>query len=350
MNSIRLLHTLSHLVFGAAIFLIATAPCVAKVAFVKDVQPILEMNCVSCHSGEKPEGDFDLTRRETALKSGSESPAIVPFKPEASAVYKLTTVSKDDESLMPPAKKGGPLDRKSIAVLRAWISEGANWPNDITLKTRAKKSAAAPNSDDLELVRRIHSLIVERAKTDSKFSDYSAKVPKTNAPYSMVAIKGGEFLMGSPQQEKGRDSNEGPQTRVKISPFWLGKYEVTWDEYEPFMITPVDRYKNGTRKDFDPAAKYPNVDAVTSPTAPYVEMSFGMGKKGFLAISMTQHGANKYSEWLSRKAAHFYRLPTKPEWKYACRAGTTTAYSFGNDPSELPKYAWFTDNSDEKYH
>ena len=105
--------------------------------------------------------------------------------------------------------------------------------------------------------------------------------------------------MGSPQQEKGRDSNEGPQSRVKVAPFWLGKYEVTWDEYEPFMITPVDRYKNGTRKDFDPAAKYPNVDAVTSPTAPYVEMSFGMGQKGFPAISMTQHGANKYCEWLS---------------------------------------------------
>jgi formylglycine-generating enzyme required for sulfatase activity len=349
MNSIRLLHTLCYAVFSAAIVLIVAAPCLAKVDFIKDVQPILETNCVSCHSGEKPEGDFDLTRRETAFKVGSESPAIVPFKPEASALYKLTIVSKDDESLMPPSKKGGPLDKKSIEVLRAWISEGANWPKDITLKTRAKKSAGTPNSDDLELVRRIHSLIVERAKTNSKFSDYSAKVPKTSAPYSMVAIKAGEFLMGSPQQEKGRDSNEGPQTRVKISPFWLGKYEVTWDEYEPFMITPVDRFKNGTRKDFDPAAKYPNVDAVTSPTAPYVEMSFGMGQKGFPAISMTQHGANKYCEWLSAQTGHFYRLPTEAEWEYACRAGTTTAYSFGNDPAELPKYAWFADNSDEKY-
>jgi formylglycine-generating enzyme required for sulfatase activity len=165
----------------------------------------------------------------------------------------------------------------------------------------------------------------------------------------MVAIKGGEFLMGSPPQENGRDSNEGPQTRVKVAPFWIGKYEVTWDEYEPFMITPVDRYKNGTRKDFDPAAKYSNIDAVTSPTAPYVEMSFGMGQKGFPAISMTQHAANKYCEWLSAQTGHFYRLPIEAEWEYACRAGTTTAYSFGNDPAELPKYAWFSDNSEEKY-
>jgi formylglycine-generating enzyme required for sulfatase activity len=349
MISIQLLNAVYRSVFGAAITLTIAAQCLAKVDFVKDVQPILEMNCVSCHSGEKPEGDFDLSSKETAFKSGSESPTIVPFKPEASALFKLTILPKEDESLMPPKKQGGPLDKKSIEVLRAWISEGANWPKGITLKTRAKKSAGTPNSDDLELVRRIHSLIVERAKTDAKFSDYSANVPKTSAPYNMVAIKGGEFLMGSPQQEKGRDSNEGPQTRVKISPFWIGKYEVTWDEYEPFMITPVDRFKNGTRKDFDPAAKYPNVDAVTSPTAPYVEMSFGMGQKGFPAISMTQHGANKYCEWLSAQTGHFYRLPTEAEWEYACRAGTTTAYSFGNDPAELPKYAWFTDNSDEKY-
>src|SRR4051794_21196712 len=227
MNAMRLLHTVCHSV-GAAVVLTMAAPCIAKIDFVKDVQPILEMNCVSCHSGEK-QGDFDLTSRGTAFKTGSESSAIVPFNPEASALYKLTILPKDDESLMPPAKQGGPLDKKSIEVLRAWISEGANWPKDITLKTRAKRSAGTPNSDDLELVRRIHSLIVERAKTNSKFSDYSAKVPKTSAPYSMVAIKGGEFLMGSPQQEKGRDSNEGPQTRVKISPFWLGKYEVTWE-------------------------------------------------------------------------------------------------------------------------
>jgi formylglycine-generating enzyme required for sulfatase activity len=321
-----------------------------RIDFVEHVQPILEMNCVSCHRGDKPDGGFDLSTRKLAFESGDNPPAIVPFEPEKSSLYTLTRVPTSDETLMPPAEKGGPLEKDAIESLRRWIAQGAIWPEGTVLKARARIPTGDPSPDNMDLVRRIHDLIVKRTESENEagMADYSAKVPRTGAAYNMVAIKGGTFLMGSPEQEKGRENIEGPQARVQVAPFWLGRCEVTWDEYEPFMITRVDRYKNGARKDYDPAI-HSDIDAVTGPTAPYVEMSFGMGQRGFPAISMTQHAANKYCEWLSAQSGHFYRLPTEAEWEYACRAGTTTAYSFGDDPAELGKYAWYQDNSEEKY-
>jgi formylglycine-generating enzyme required for sulfatase activity len=162
-----------------------------------------------------------------------------------------------------------------------------------------------------------------------------------------VPIPGGEFLMGSPAREASRNADEGPQHKVKIEPFWMEKCEVTWNEYELFMYPEESKQAASTSG----TSNYTSAlaDAVSRPSKPYVEMSFGMGKDGYPAISMTQHGCNIYCQWLSAKTGHFYRLPTEAEWEYACRAGTTTAYFFGNDPKNIGDYAWFADNSDSKY-
>ncbi|GHC52097.1 formylglycine-generating enzyme family protein [Roseibacillus persicicus] len=208
---------------------------------------------------------------------------------------------------------------------------------------------AAPPADDLELVKQIREKIIAKSteKKEAEMKGYDSAVPETGAKFAMVPIKGGQFLMGSPAEEAERKEDEGPQRKVAVSPFWMGKCEVTWDEYEPFMITNISRKKDGAPSFIAEDATVP--DVVSKPTTPYTEMSFGMGTKGYPAISMTQHAALKYCQWLSAQTGHFYRLPTEAEWEYACRAGTTTAYSWGDDPTKGGDYAWYWDNCDGKY-
>jgi formylglycine-generating enzyme required for sulfatase activity len=335
---------------GLSLFICELSSSLA-VDFKEDVQPILERYCLSCHSGKSPDGDCNLSSHKSAFESGVNAPSIVPFEPDNSLLYTMLTVAIDDSQLMPPVDAGGPLTKEQIETVRAWISEGAKWPDAVRLKPNARPLSFANSPDNLDLVRRIHALIVEQAEKETAkgFEDYTNRIPKTGIPYLMKAISGGTFLMGCPEDEQQREAKEGPQTKVTVDSFWMGMYEVTWDEYEPFMITAVEREKHGARKNYDPE-QHTIVDAVSGPTTPYMEMSFGMGQSGYPAISMTQHAANKYCQWLSAQTRHFYRLPTEAEWEYACRAGTTTAYSFGDDASVLGDYAWSNDNSDEAYH
>ena len=65
--------------------------------------------------------------------------------------------------------------------------------------------------------------------------NYLEKIPGSDAEFNMVAIPSGEFLMGSPESESGHKTDEGPQVKVEIAPFWMGQYEITWNEFELFM-------------------------------------------------------------------------------------------------------------------
>jgi formylglycine-generating enzyme required for sulfatase activity len=154
----------------------------------------------------------------------------------------------------------------------------------------------------------------------------------------MVPVKGGSFLMGSSATEPTRDSDEGPQRNVSISPFWMGAFEVSRDEFDVF-------FKDET------TSQNSTVDAVTRPSPQYIDFSLGMGKEGGYPVnSLSQYAALMYCRWLYSKTGIFYRLPTEAEWEYACRGGNSTAYYFGNEPKDLDKYAWYQNNSDNKFH
>jgi formylglycine-generating enzyme required for sulfatase activity len=182
---------------------------------------------------------------------------------------------------------------------------------------------------------------------DANFKNYTQKIGGSPQVYDMVAIPGGEFQMGSPASEKGHKPDEGPQHKVKIEPFWMGKHEVIWDIYDLYAFKNME--KEMAARHPDPDKSVQKTDASTRPSPPYVDMSFGMGRAGYPAINMTQYAAIHFCKWLYEKTGIFYRLPTEAEWEYACRAGSKTAYSFGADESNIDEYAWYRKNSDAAY-
>jgi formylglycine-generating enzyme required for sulfatase activity len=185
---------------------------------------------------------------------------------------------------------------------------------------------------EMAAVARIRALIEERASKAAKASPapYNVTIPNTTVTYGMAPVPAGEFLMGS--AGAGARPEEQPQHKVRLDAFWMQTHEVTWDAYLLFMF--ADQAKE---------LEHPDalVDALSRPTAPHLEMSFGRGNNGYPAISMTQHAANKFAQWLSAKTGEYYRLPTEAEWEYACRAGTTT----GVPPQQLDAHAWSVRNS-----
>jgi formylglycine-generating enzyme required for sulfatase activity len=198
-----------------------------------------------------------------------------------------------------------------------------------TVALSTRQAGKTIDAKEMAAVQRIRTRIEERAKTaGGKAAAYTVTIPNTTVTYSMAPVPAGEFLMGS----AGGRPDEQPQHKVRLDAFWMQAHEVTWDAYLMFMF--ADQAKELEKPDA-------LVDALSRPTAPHLEMSFGRGNNGFPAISMTQHAANKFAQWMSAKTGEYYRLPTEAEWEYACRAGTTTATA----PGELSDYAWFAKNS-----
>lgn len=351
------------------------------VDFMRDVKPLLEGACVQCHgpNQDELEADYRIDTKAAAFAGGSAYKGEVIFPGEAnkSPVYWMTNLHEDEpdsDECMPPKKplnkaqqqvlfdwiqggaewpdgvvledkprvtfanvrplllKGGPFNTDDKDVLRLWVEQGSDWPED-------QKLGGGGPDDNLDLIKKIHQAIVA-GSPEKSFDDmkpYESAIPKTDVKYAMVPIPGGEFLMGSPESEDGHFDDEGPQRKVAIEPFWMGKYEVTWDMLNGYTSTNIGRNKDGSPISIPDGAD--DADITSAPTAAFMPMDFGMGVNGFPAVGMTQHLAQKFCQWLSAQTGHYYRLPTEAEWEYACRAGTTTAFSHGDSEEGLADYA-----------
>lgn len=140
-------------------------------------------------------------------------------------------------------------------------------------------------------------------------------------------IEHGKFIMGVPRDEYGRlDDDELPQHEVTLSQsYYIGVHEVTQAQYEAVMAANPSHFRNSAVSNRLPVE------------------------------NVTWHQAQEFCKRLSARPeeksnGRVYRLPTEAEWEMACRAGSTTAYSFGDDRRELSNYAWYSENSSEHTH
>jgi formylglycine-generating enzyme required for sulfatase activity len=174
------------------------------------------------------------------------------------------------------------------------------------------------------------------------YPEKTVNIPGTTISFSLKQLPSATFDMGSSSTETGREEDEG-QHKVQLDTFWIGVYEVTFDEFFFFQ------YKNNDSDSTIAETPY-KADAIARPSPPYFDFTYGRGKQGgFPASTMTQQSALRYCQWLSDKTGDLYRLPTEAEWEYAARAGTKTVYSWGDDPAMASEYAWFFDNSNGSY-
>lgn len=169
------------------------------------------------------------------------------------------------------------------------------------------------------------------------------KLGAEQASFRMVPVPGGEFEMGSPEKEAFHEPDEGPVHPVVIDSMWVGEFEVTWDIFELFLKKDITR-----ENELDENVRL-QVDAITRPSPAFEDPSLGMGKEGHPVVNISPYAALTFCKWLSTVTGNFYRLPTEAEWEYACRAGSTTAYHFGNDNTKLDEYAVYFENSNGKY-
>jgi formylglycine-generating enzyme required for sulfatase activity len=149
-----------------------------------------------------------------------------------------------------------------------------------------------------------------------------------SAPSNMVWIPAGQFVMGSPESEVDRESDEGPQTRVTLTRgFFMGRYEVTQGEYLSVIGDNPSYFTGDTNLPVEMVAWFEATDYCAQLTVR--ERTAGRLPTGWA-----------------------YRLPTEAEWEYASRAGSTNCFSYGDDPgyTQLGNYAWYYANSGNTPH
>ncbi|MEM6468791.1 MAG: formylglycine-generating enzyme family protein [Planctomycetota bacterium] len=189
-------------------------------------------------------------------------------------------------------------------------------------------------------------------KTDLGYMiPYEQRIPGSNQVIKMIPVPGGTIKVGRLDAKKlifegERPKAEGP-LNVDVRPFWIGKYEITMGQFMPYRklhydIRRSDRVEQLTSKDLG------DVDAVSAPSDVYdPTYNFEFAQTGdSAATTMSQFSARHYTKWLSLLTSVDYRLPLRSEWQHACAAGSTDAFCFGDNTTQLHRFAIFFDSEE----
>lgn len=265
---------------------------------------------VALWSAAAEESDYVMDEAEDAKKRGILVPALIESMQLPYGFRQIQTAS-----LIGWNGYGDHAGvRQLVAALRVHLKEG-----DEVQPSHSRTAATAPTSDataqlrDQRLTPLANSAKARADHQDRPLGQRRMSVPDAGQTFRdklktggdgplMVVIPAGRFVMGSPPEEPGRRDSEGPQHEVRIAePFAMGVYAVTFDEY--------DRFCDSTGRD-----KPGDV---------------GWGRADRPVINVSWDDAKAYATWLSEQTGRTYRLPSEAEWEYACRAGTTTPFHFG---------------------
>lgn len=187
--------------------------------------------------------------------------------------------------------------------------------------------------------------IFDSAAIVTTFANFTERIPGTSVSLNMIAIPGGTFRMGSPQNEPFHQADEAPVREVTVNPFFMAEVETTWDQYWAFCSATMSEGRTPPEQVYSRNSD-PNVDAISGPTPPFGYPDQGWGFDSRPAITMTHYAAETFCQWLSKKTGKKYRLPTEAEWEYAARGGTEMPYFFEGDPKKFSNKGFWRKFSD----
>jgi serine/threonine protein kinase len=307
---------------------ILSAPVPPVEEYRKDVDPRLTVICMQAMAKNPKDRFATMADFASTLQRFLQAVALSNLKLDSAPVAAAKSSSKI--ALPPPPSKmsviKAPAQKRVFAPF--WIGGGA------LLILVALSFVVLRQIENSRLREEIANREAERLLARNVFPRSAATEKNRELPQeitlmlgkelklSMVRIPQGKFMMGSPDSEEGRDTDEGPIHGVTLTKdFYLGKYEVTQQQWERVM------------------GENPSLEKGIH--LPVTNLSWKQCMEFIRAVNY---------RYQSEGNAGRIGLPTEAQWEYACRAGSNTKYSFGNANADLDQYSWYESNSDQKLH